>query len=136
MLLTFFFFYCCFATALFARWVSGAWGFPRAFSTHLFGKGYMRFVGTLVIDTNAFRQMSGGKNPSRFDHGPFAMDPFRFNRIEPGALFGQETRQNAYSFAFLFDLLIVFTKPSADEFAGMPGGIIPKQQPCRFALGL
>lgn len=64
------------------------------------------------------------------------MEPLRLNRIQPGALFRQKGRQNANTSPLLLDLVVVFTNPSAYVLTAMLGGVIPDQQPCRFALRL
>ena len=87
------------------------------------------------MSTNAFSQLLGRKQPIRFHNRLFGMDPFGFNGVEPGALSGQEERQDAHALARLFDLLVVLADPGANHFTDVPGGIVPDQEPVTRALG-
>ena len=109
---------------------------PSAISGGLFGlgKGQMWFIRAVIIGTHSFSQLSSGEQAIGFNDSPFAMHPFRFNGIEPGALFGQEQGQDANAFARLLHLLIVLPDPGTDDLADMPGGMIPDQEPGGFAL--
>ena len=84
---------------------------------------------------NAFRQLLSRQEAVRFDHCPLAVDPLGFNRVEPGALAGQQTRQNADAAAGLLNLLVVSLDPAPNLLALMPGSIVPDQQQGRLALG-
>src|SRR5215471_18634232 len=55
------------------------------------------------------------------------MDPSWFNWVQPRAFAGQRTDDQATA-AFTLDALIVGFEPLSDDFAAMPGGIIPDQQ--------
>ena len=46
----------------------------------------MGFIGTAKVGTDALGQLLGREDPIGFNDLPFAMDPFGFNRIEPGTL--------------------------------------------------
>src|SRR5256884_8476711 len=96
----------------------------------------MRFIRASKMGTNALSQLLSGKQPVGFNHGALAMDPLGLNRVEPGTSGGQKTRQDADALALSFHLGVVFTYPTADEFAHMPGGIVPNEQPGRFPPGL
>jgi hypothetical protein len=86
------------------------------------------------MSTNAFCQLLGREQPIRFHNGLLRVHPLRLNRIEPRALFGKQERQNAYSFASQFDLLVVLPNPHPHQFADMPGGVIPDHEPMALAL--
>src|SRR6266568_562768 len=94
----------------------------------------MRFIRTMKIGTHSLSQFTSRQEPGRLDHRPLAMHPSRFNGIEPGALFGQQQRQNADPFARPFDLLIVLANPSTDQLAHMPGSVVPDQEPVALAF--
>lgn len=94
----------------------------------------MSFIRTVVIGTNPLSQLLGCEQPIGFDDSTLAMNPFGFNGIESGTLGRQKQRENAHAFACLLDLLIVRTYPGTHDLAVMPGGIVPDQQPCVFAL--
>src|SRR6266567_1874242 len=95
----------------------------------------MWFIGAPKVSTNAFSQLLGREQAVRFYHSLLRMDPLRLDGIKPGALGGQEERQDANAFPSLFDLLVVLPNPTPNHFADMPGGIIPDQEPVAFALG-
>jgi hypothetical protein len=88
------------------------------------------------VSTDALGQLARRQQTSRFDHSPFAMHPFGFDRIEPGTLFGQHQRQNAHALTRLLDLLVVRSDPGAHHLAHMPGRMIPDQEPVALALCL
>ena len=103
-------------------------------STHLFGKDKMRLVSTSIVGTNTFGQQPGREQAIGLDNSPLAMNPLGLNRVEPGTLLGQEQGKNAHTLACSLHLLVLLTNPGADFLAGMPGGILPDQQPGGFAL--
>src|SRR5215472_1585813 len=94
----------------------------------------MGFIGTPKMSTNAFSQLLSREHSIRFHYGLLRMDPLRFNWVEPGALCGEQERQNTDPLVRLLDLLIVPTNPLAHHLADMPGGIVPDQQPMPFSL--
>jgi hypothetical protein len=96
----------------------------------------MSFIRTVKVGTNPLGQLRGGEQAVGFDHGPLAMDPFGFNGIEPGTLFGQKHRQDPPAFARQLDLLVMFTDPGAHPLTIMPGSILPDHQPGGLALSL
>ena len=53
--------------------------------------------------------------------------------IEPGALRGQQERQNAHAFPGLLDLLVVLAYPGTNGLTLVPGGVIPDQEPVVLA---
>ena len=87
------------------------------------------------MSTNAFSQLLGREHPIRLHYGLLRMDPLRFNGIEPGALCGEQERQDTYALARPLDLLIVLANPLPHHLADMPGGVVPDQQPLPFSLG-
>ena len=84
----------------------------------------MSFIRTVIVGTNTPDQLLGREQAVGFNHSALAMDPLRFNGIEPGALCGQKQGQNTHPFARGFDLLVVFTNPGTHDLTFMPGGII------------
>ena len=52
---------------------------------------------TTKVVTDATLDFLGAEQTSRFDNGPFAMDPMRLNPVEPGTLDRQPTRNDAHS---------------------------------------
>src|SRR5260370_13705432 len=96
----------------------------------------MWFIRPTKMTTNALSQLLSRKKPVGLNHGTLAMDPLRFNRVEPGTFGRQKARKDADALALSFHLGVVFTYPTADELAHMPGGIVPNEQPSRFPPGL
>lgn len=96
----------------------------------------MSFVRTVILGADTFSQLLSREQPSRFNHGPFAMNPLRFNRIKPGTLLGQKQRQDPNTFVLTFDVLVMCSDPGAHDLTVVAGSIVPDQQPCRFALCL
>src|SRR5581483_7002905 len=96
----------------------------------------MSFIRAVIVGTNPLSQVLGGKHPVGFHDGTLAMHPLGFNGIKPGALFGQKQWQDTHPLALALDLLVMLSNPGAYDLTGMPGGIIPDQQPRRFALTL
>ena len=103
-------------------------------SRELFGNDKMRFIGTSKVGTDPFSQLLSGQQAIVLNHVAFAMHAFGLNRIEPGALRGQQERQNANLFARLLDLLVVLANTVANGLTLVPGGIIPDQEPVVLAL--
>lgn len=88
----------------------------------------------MKVGTDSLSQFTSRQEPGRLDHCSFAMDPSRFNRIEPRTLFGQEQRQDPPSCTSLFDVPIVFSAPGYHQLAFVPGGVIPNQEPVLLAF--
>src|SRR5579884_914897 len=96
----------------------------------------MSLIGTVIVGTNALSQLLCREQAVMFNDGALAVDPLGFNGIESGTLRGQKQGQNAHAFARGFHLLVMFPNPGAYDLTIVPGGIVPDQQPCPFALGL
>ena len=94
----------------------------------------MRFIRTTEVGADPLRQLAGRQQAIEFHDVALGMHPFGFNRIEPGALGGQQEGQDAHPFACLLDLLIVCSYPGAHGLALLPGGIVPDQEPMGLAL--
>src|SRR5215217_1694029 len=58
-----------------------------------------------------------------------AMDPLGLHRIEPRALYGQQTAYDPHSISTLFDPAVVGGYPLPDLAAYVPGGVVPDQEP-------
>lgn len=94
----------------------------------------MGFIRTTKVGTDALRQLTSRKQAIEFHDVALGMDPFGFNRVQPGTLGRQQERQDAHAFARLLDLLIVRPYPGPYGLALMPGGVIPDQEPVGLAL--
>ena len=70
-----------------------------------------------------------------FRDGPFPMDPFRFNRVEPRTFAWQGAHDDAHALAPLLDLPIVLADPVPHGLAAVPRGVVPDQEQGREALG-
>src|SRR5450631_342508 len=96
----------------------------------------MRFIGRPIVSRHPLGQLSGGEQAVRLNNIALTVDPFGFNRVEPGTLCGQKQGQNTHTLLFLLDLNIMLTNPGAYYLALMPRGIVPNQQPCGLPLFL
>src|SRR5436190_22324596 len=94
-------------------------------SGDLFRKGERGFVGTAEDGADSLGQFARGEQAVGLDHLAFAMHPFGFDRVEPGALDGQGAGHDAHARARVADLPVVSFDPAAHLVAGMPGGIVP-----------
>src|SRR5258707_630953 len=94
----------------------------------------MGFIGAPKVGTDPLRQVASRKHVIQFHHLALGMDPFGFNRVEPGTFGGQQERQDPYAFARLLDLLIAGADPGPHGLTRVPGGVIPDQEPMRLAL--
>src|SRR5678816_2082242 len=121
-------------TATLALYVSPPW-VPSAESSDLFGHEQRRLTRTAIIGIDPCFQFGGTQESVRFRHGPLAMDPFRFNRVEPRTFAGQVADNDAHTRATLLDLLIMVAYPAPHGMTAVPGGIIPDQQQGGEALG-
>ncbi len=88
------------------------------------------------MGTNALRQLLSRKQPVGFNNSSLAMHPLGLNRVEPGTFGRQKAWQDADALAFNFHLGVVLAYPGTDDFAHMPGGIVPNKQPGCFPLSL
>ena len=58
-------------------------------------------MGTAVDRADTLDEFGGGQEAIRFEHLALAMQPLRFNRIEPGALTGQQGADETHAVAAL-----------------------------------
>src|SRR5919107_205518 len=94
----------------------------------------MRLTLTAIVGIDARFEFGGTQQAVRFRYRTLSMDPFRFNRVEPGTFAGQMADDDAHALRALLDPLIVLAYPVPDGLAAVPRGIIPDQQQCREAL--
>src|SRR5947209_9111028 len=88
------------------------------------------------VGADALLQLGASEQPCWLNDSPFAMDPFRFNRIEPGRLDRQLAGEDAHTAPLLFHLPVVCSDPALDRLADVPGGVVPHKHqgrlpPCR-----
>lgn len=88
------------------------------------------------MSTNAFSQLFGGKQAIGFHENLLCMHPLGLDRVEPGTFGRQKERQDAHPFTLLPHLTVMLSDPGLHDLAGMPGGIVPDEQPGGFALRL
>lgn len=91
---------------------------------------------TIECGADAPFEFIGGEEPIWLKHTTLAMHPFWLNWVEPGAFARSKTEHNPHA-ALLsgLNVLVVGPNPLPDDLTAMPGGIIPNQQPGRFAFG-
>src|SRR6516164_9162923 len=83
---------------------------------------------TAEVGTDARFQLGSGEQARWLDDGPFAMDPLRFNRVEPGGLDRQLAGEDADAASLLLDLVVVRPDPALDRPADVPGGVVPDEK--------
>src|SRR2546430_9272510 len=85
-------------------------------------------MGTAVDRADALDDFSGGQEARGFEPLTLAMQPFGFNRVEPGTLGRQVADDQADAVTRLLDRAVVLAHPGAHDLAVVPGGVIPDQQ--------
>jgi len=85
------------------------------------------------VGTDTISKFLSGQESGWLDDSPFAVRPMRFNGIEPGALGGQETGNDANALALLSYFSIVRAYPTTHHSTDVPGGIVPDHEQCFFA---
>src|SRR5436305_1603978 len=94
----------------------------------------MRLISSSIVSADTLGQLFGSKQAVGLGHVALAVNPFRLNRVQPGALCRQEKGQNTHACACLLDLQVMLTNPGANGLTLMPGGVIPDQEPVGLAL--
>jgi hypothetical protein len=88
----------------------------------------VRFMGTLIVVTDSIGKLLGCQHATRGNNGPFAMDPFWLNRIQPRAFDRQQPDDDADAGGAPFDRQVVLAQPRPDLPADVPGCIVPDQE--------
>src|SRR5216684_4498797 len=87
----------------------------------------MLFMLTAIVGIDPCFEFSGTQQAVWFRDGPFPMDPFRFNRVEPRTFARQRADDDAHALGTLLDLLIVLAEPVPHGVAAVPRGVVPDQ---------
>src|SRR5919197_1471543 len=95
----------------------------------------MCFTRTAILGIDPRFEFRGTQQAVWFRDGPFPMDPFRFNRVEPRTLAGQWAHDDAHALGPLLALLSVLADPVPHSRAAVPGRVVPHQQQGREAVG-
>src|SRR5215510_7931354 len=95
----------------------------------------MRFTLTTIVGIDPCFKFSSTQQAVWFRDGPFPMDPFRFNGVEPRTCARQRADAEAYALGTLLDLLITLANPVPYRLTAVPGGVVPDQKQGREALG-
>jgi hypothetical protein len=82
---------------------------------------------------DAVGQLVRAEQAVRLDDPAPAVDPVGLDRVQPGALGGQEAGDDADAAAGRLDLAVVPADPAADLPAEVPGGILPDREQRRLA---
>ena len=91
---------------------------------------------TTVVFTRSVGKLVSGEQAVRFNDRTLAMHPLWLDRVQPGALRGQQTQDNSHARLALFDPLVVFPEPGPDGLADVPGRVIPDQQQGGLSRGV
>ena len=94
----------------------------------------MRVLLTVIVGINPRFQFVRTEQAVWFRDGTLAMDPFRFNGVQPRAFAGQGADHDAHALSTPLDLLIVLAYPVPYGMTAVPGGIVPDQQQSGKAL--
>ena len=70
---------------------------PSAESRLMVGRRQMRFMFATEVAADPVGQFLSGEQTGRLDNVPFAVDPVRLNRVEPGTLGGQTTGDESHA---------------------------------------
>jgi hypothetical protein len=95
----------------------------------------MRFRCTAIVSLDPCCQFVRTQEAVRFRDGPLPMHPFRFKRVEPWTVAGQQADDDTHADCAPFDLVIGRTHPVLHGVAAVPGRVGPDQQQSREALG-
>jgi RNA polymerase sigma factor (sigma-70 family) len=88
---------------------------------------------TAIILADSLLDFSGVEQPLRLDDGLLAVDPLRFDRVQPRALARQPAGHDPYP-TVAFHPPVVLLDPDPHPGADVPGGVVPDQQQRPFAL--
>src|SRR5262247_2103187 len=80
----------------------------------------MLFTRTFIVGIDPCFQFGGTQQPIRFRDGPLAMNPFRFNRVEPRTFARQVADDDAHARSPPLDLLIMVAYPGLHGPAAVP----------------
>src|SRR5439155_1671223 len=94
----------------------------------------MRFLLTTLIGIDTRFAFVCAQQPVCFRHRALAMDPFRFDGVEPRTFTGPLADHEADAHGALLHLPIVLAYPVPRGVTAMPGGLVPEQQQRRAAL--
>lgn len=94
----------------------------------------MCFTITAIIGADALFEFISRQQTRRLGDGTFAMHPLRLNRIQPGALTGQQACNQTHSLAGAFHLAVVRAEPVSNMLTLVPRGVIPNQEQGSDAL--
>src|SRR5215208_1521784 len=72
-------------------------------------------------------ELVGSQHPVGLYNLALAVDPFRFDGVQPRTLLGQKATYDPHSFAALLDAAVVRSEPAPDLLGDVPGGIVPDQ---------
>src|SRR5207248_652057 len=98
--------------------------FPSAGLTNLLCNRFE--ILTSVVGADTLDQLLCRQEACGFQNRPLAMDPPRFNGVEPGTLAGQWTDNEATA-SLALDALVMGFEPLTDDMTAVPGGIVPDQ---------
>ena len=87
----------------------------------------------MVIVTDALSCFLACEFAGGLSDGTLAMDPFRFNAVEPGAL-ARQLAQHQAAAASALDPLVMGLEPRPHFTADMPGSVIPDDDERLFAF--
>jgi hypothetical protein len=93
-------------------------------------------MGTAVGVGDAVGEFIDGEQAVGFEDATFAVDPGRFDGVEPGALDRQVAGDDPDAVAVLLDLAVVVPEPVADLLADVPRCVVPDQEQGLLPVGV
>ncbi len=85
----------------------------------------MCFARTSILGIRPCFQLIGAQRPISFGNSTFAMDPLRFDGVQPGAFRRQPTGADPHALPRLFDGPMMGAEPPPHGLARVPGGGVP-----------
>src|SRR5215218_3924464 len=68
------------------------------------------------------------EQPLRLDDLALAVDPFRFDGVQPRTLLGQKAAHDPHPLTALLDFSVVFSEPAPHLFGDMPARVVPDEE--------
>src|SRR5215213_8801852 len=87
----------------------------------------MFVVGTVENLANSIGKLVCSEKSVGFDHLALAVNPLRFDGVQPRALLRKQATDDPYPLTALFDSAVVGTEPTPHLFGDVPTGVVPDE---------
>src|SRR5215204_4859726 len=95
----------------------------------------MFVVGTVENLANSVGKLVCSEKSVGFDHLALAVNPLRFDGVQPRALLRKQATDDPYPLTALFDSAVVGTEPTPHLFGDVPTGVVPDENENLLANG-